>query len=143
MAASKKIRVYELAKELKQDPKKVIEDLRKEGADVSVPSNSVSIDIADKVRAKYSGTAEAKVKRTVKVIKKKASDAAVEQTEEQAEELVETSPETQQEETDLEVKKVLKRKVVAKPSDIAEEPETLIDETVGDLRRSLRGVRRF
>jgi translation initiation factor IF-2 len=139
MAASKKIRVYELAKELKQDPKKVIEDLRKEGADVSVPSNSVSIDIADKVRAKYSGTAEAKVKRTVKVIKKKASDAAVEQTEEQAEELVETSPETQQEETDLEVKKVLKRKVVAKPSDIAEEPEILIDETVGDPEKKPAG----
>lgn len=53
MAAVRKVRVYDLAKELKQDAKRLIEDLRREGADVSVASNSVSIEIAEKVRLKY------------------------------------------------------------------------------------------
>ena len=53
MAIGKSIRVYDLARELKQDTKRVMEDCRREGADVSVASNSVSYDIADKVRNKY------------------------------------------------------------------------------------------
>lgn len=69
MAAVKKVRVYELARELKQDAKKIIEDLRREGADVSVPSNSVTAELADKVRAKYIPKAEVAPKRSVKVIK--------------------------------------------------------------------------
>jgi hypothetical protein len=69
MAAVKKVRVYDLAKELKQDAKRVIEDLRREGADVSVPSNSVSVEIAEKVRLKYFPKAEAAPKRAIKVIK--------------------------------------------------------------------------
>ncbi len=39
------VRIYDLAKELKQDTKRVIEELRREGADVNVPSNSVTKDI--------------------------------------------------------------------------------------------------
>lgn len=69
MAAAKKVRIYELARELKQDAKKIIEDLRREGADVSVPSNSVSAELADKVRAKYIPKTEVAPKRSVKVIK--------------------------------------------------------------------------
>ena len=67
MAAAKKVRVYDLAKDLKQDAKRVIEDLRREGADVSVPSNSVSVEIAEKVRLKYFPKTEVAPKRAIKV----------------------------------------------------------------------------
>lgn len=53
MAVQQKIRIYDLAKELKLDTKKVIEDVRREGIDVSVPSNSVPAPVAEKIRAKY------------------------------------------------------------------------------------------
>ncbi|MGD9628433.1 MAG: translation initiation factor IF-2 [Pyrinomonadaceae bacterium] len=76
MAAAKKVRVYDLAKELKQDAKRVIEDLRREGADVTVPSNSVSIEIAEKVRNKYFPKAEVAPKRGIKVIKASKKPAA-------------------------------------------------------------------
>jgi translation initiation factor IF-2 len=69
MPVGKKIRVYDLARELKQDTKRVMEDLRREGADISVPSNSVSMELAEKVRSKYFPKAEAAPKRGIKVIK--------------------------------------------------------------------------
>jgi translation initiation factor IF-2 len=50
---SKKVRVYDLAKELKIDNKKAIEECRREGLDVSVPSNSVPDDVAERIRNKY------------------------------------------------------------------------------------------
>ncbi|HQR37789.1 MAG TPA: translation initiation factor IF-2 [Blastocatellia bacterium] len=50
---SKKVRVYDLAKELKIDNKKAIEEIRREGVDVSVPSNSVPDDVAERIRNKY------------------------------------------------------------------------------------------
>jgi translation initiation factor IF-2 len=50
---SKKVRVYDLAKELKIDNKKAIEECRREGLDVSVPSNSVPDEVADRIRGKY------------------------------------------------------------------------------------------
>jgi translation initiation factor IF-2 len=128
MAASKKIRVYELAKELKQDPKKVIEDLRKEGADVSVPSNSVTVEIADKLRSKYSPTAEPKLKRAVKVIKKKATEESPEPAAEPLEEPTEEiSAPIEEVAESAPVKKVVKRKVVAKPSDVGE-AEPVVEE---------------
>lgn len=76
MAIGKKIRVYDLARELKQDTKRVMEDLRREGADISVPSNSVSAELAEKVRIKYFPKAEPAHKRAIKVIKavRKADD---------------------------------------------------------------------
>ncbi|MDQ3062580.1 MAG: translation initiation factor IF-2 [Acidobacteriota bacterium] len=64
------VRIYDLAKDLKQDTKRVIEELRREGADVSVPSNSVSKELAEKVRNKYFPKTEAAPKRAIKVIKK-------------------------------------------------------------------------
>src|SRR5688572_17662826 len=76
MAVGKKIRVYDLAKELKQDAKRVMEDLRREGADVSVPSNSVSAELAEKVRLKYFPKTEATPKRAIKVIKAKKEEAS-------------------------------------------------------------------
>ena len=71
MAVTKNIRVYDLARELKQDTKRILEDLRREGADVSVPSNSVPKEIADKVRAKYFPKVDQAPKRAIKVIKRK------------------------------------------------------------------------
>ena len=66
------VRIYDLARDLKQDTKRVIEELRREGADVSVPSNSVSKELAEKIRNKYFPKVEAAPKRFIKVIKKKA-----------------------------------------------------------------------
>ena len=66
-----KVRVYDLAREVKQDTKRIIEELRREGADVDVPSNSVSKELADKIRNKYFPKVEAAPKRLIKVIKKK------------------------------------------------------------------------
>ena len=48
-----KIRIYDLAKELKLDNKKVIEDARREGIDVSVPSNTLPFEVAERIRVKY------------------------------------------------------------------------------------------
>ena len=69
MTVSSKIRIYDLAKELKLDTKRLIEEVRREGVDVSVPSNSVSKELAEKIRNKYFPKKEAAVKRTVKVVK--------------------------------------------------------------------------
>ncbi|HEV8487207.1 MAG TPA: translation initiation factor IF-2 [Blastocatellia bacterium] len=48
-----KIRIYDLAKELKLDNKRVIDDARREGIDVNVPSNSVPMEVAERIRTKY------------------------------------------------------------------------------------------
>ncbi|MBA2620385.1 MAG: translation initiation factor IF-2 [Acidobacteria bacterium] len=79
MAVGTTVRIYDLAKELKQDTKRVIEEVRREGADVSVPSNSVSREIAEKVRNKYFPKTEAQPKRSIKLIKKKAVDEDAQQ----------------------------------------------------------------
>jgi translation initiation factor IF-2 len=72
MAIGKSIRVYDLAREVKQDTKRVMEDLRREGADVSVPSNTIPHELAEKVRSRYFPKTEAAPKRGIKVIKKAA-----------------------------------------------------------------------
>ena len=69
MPIRKSVRIYDLARELKQDTKRVMEDLRRAGADVSVASNSVSAEIAEKVRSKYFPKTEIAPKRAIKVIK--------------------------------------------------------------------------
>jgi translation initiation factor IF-2 len=89
----KTVRIYDLARELKQDTKRVIEDLRRAGADVSVASNSVSIEFADKVRSKYFPKAEASPKRAIKVIKATKKDDHAHEAEEHPEMLeVEETP---------------------------------------------------
>ena len=70
--SSSKIRIYDLAKELKLDTKRLIEEVRREGVDVSVPSNSVSKELAEKIRNKYFPKKETAVKRAVKIVKKAA-----------------------------------------------------------------------
>ena len=91
MTVSSKIRIYDLAKELKLDTKRLIEEVRREGVDVSVPSNSVSKELAEKIRNKYFPKKETAVKRGVRVVKRaeraieeppapEVSEAAVEET---------------------------------------------------------------
>src|SRR5439155_4729124 len=72
MTALNKVRLYDLAKELKIDTKRLIEEVRREGVDVNVPSNSVSKDLADKIRDKYFPKKDAAVKRGIRVVKKAA-----------------------------------------------------------------------
>ena len=72
MTVSSKVRIYDLAKELKLDTKRLIEEVRREGVDVSVPSNSVSKELAEKIRNKYFPKKETTVKRAVKVVKRAA-----------------------------------------------------------------------
>jgi 5-methylcytosine-specific restriction enzyme B len=72
MTVSSKIRIYDLAKELKLDTKRLIEEIRREGVDVSVPSNAVSKELAQKIRNKYFPKKETTVKRALKVIKRAA-----------------------------------------------------------------------
>jgi translation initiation factor IF-2 len=75
MTVSSKVRIYDLAKELKLDTKRLIEEVRREGVDVSVPSNSVSKELAEKIRNKYFPKKEAAVKRVVKVVKRASMPA--------------------------------------------------------------------
>ena len=91
MAIGKKIRIYDLARELKQDAKRVMEDLRREGADVSVPSNSVNAELAEKIRLKYFPKTEVAPKRAIKVIKA-AKKEKTEEAPEAGEPSVETAP---------------------------------------------------
>jgi hypothetical protein len=70
MTVSSKIRIYDLAKELKLDTKRLIEEVRREGVDVNVPSNSVSKELAEKIRNKYFPKKETTVKRGVRVVKR-------------------------------------------------------------------------
>jgi translation initiation factor IF-2 len=48
-----KVRIYDLAKELKLESKKVLDDARLMGVDVSVPSNSLDDVTAARIREKY------------------------------------------------------------------------------------------
>ena len=59
MTVSSKVRIYDLAKELKLDTKRLIEEVRREGVDVSVPSNSVSKELAEKTSAELGFTRRA------------------------------------------------------------------------------------
>ncbi len=89
MAIRKSVRIYDLARELKQDTKRVMEDLRRAGADVSVASNSVSAEFAEKVRNKYFPKTETAPKRAIKVIKAKKEESAPSETVETAEAITE------------------------------------------------------
>src|SRR5438094_7427838 len=88
-ALTNKVRLYDLAKELKIDTKRLIEEVRREGVDVSVPSNSVSKELADKIRDKYFPKKDRAVKRAVKVVKK-AARPVVEEAPAEAEPIAET-----------------------------------------------------
>ena len=73
-----KVRIYDLAKELKLETKRLIEELRREGVDVSVPSNSVSKELAEKIRNKYFPKKEVSAPRVVRIVKKAARPVGTE-----------------------------------------------------------------
>ena len=140
MAASKKVRIYDLAREVKQDTKRIIEDLRREGSDVSVPSNSVSQELADKVRNKYFPKVDAKPKRAIKVIKKKKKPVEPEAVEEAPEpevsepasEEVPSEPSVAPEEAEPDEKPAAKKVLKLKKRAVAEpesepEPESEVE----------------
>ncbi len=65
-----KVRIYDLAKELKLESKRVLEDARRMGVDVSVPSNTLDENIAAKIREMYYPKKEqAALPRTARLIK--------------------------------------------------------------------------
>src|SRR5947209_13335356 len=70
MTVGNKVRIYDLAKELKLETKRLIEEVRREGFDVSVPSNTVPKELADKIRNRYFPKKEAAPPRTIRVVKK-------------------------------------------------------------------------
>src|SRR5438105_3050592 len=75
-AHTSKVRIYDLAKELKMESKRLIEEVRREGVDVSVPSNTISKELAEKIRNKYFPKKEPSVQRHIRVVKKaKPSEA--------------------------------------------------------------------
>src|SRR5882672_4324541 len=90
-AVTSKVRIYDLAKELKIDTKRLIEEVRREGVDVSVPSNSVSKELAEKIRNKYFPKKETAVKRGVRVVKR-AERVIEEPAHEEAAEVVAEAP---------------------------------------------------
>src|SRR5437763_7788408 len=98
MTATSKVRLYDLAKDLKIDTKRLIEEVRREGVDVSVPSNSVSNELADKIRNKYFPKKDTAVKRAVKVVKKAARPVVEEAPPEEAEPIAVAAPEPEPEE---------------------------------------------
>lgn len=114
MAAVKKIRIYDLARDLKQDARRVIEELRREGADVSVPSNSVSVEIAEKVRLKYFPKTETAPKRAIKIIKAGAKKDAEPEHDDAIEEAAAETPEA--------VVPEIKKAAEAKPEPAAQAP---------------------
>src|SRR5436853_4530563 len=86
MTVTSKVRLYDLAKDLKLDTKRLIEEIRREGIDVSVPSNSISKELAEKIRTKYFPKKETAVKRTIKVVKRAARPVVEEAAAPEAEE---------------------------------------------------------
>src|SRR5881628_548687 len=84
--ATSKVRIYDLAKDLKIDTKRLIEEVRREGVDVSVPSNSISKELADRIRDKYFPKKDTAVKRGIRVVKKAARPVVEEPPVEEVEE---------------------------------------------------------
>src|SRR5438270_7165219 len=70
MTVGNKVRIYDLAKELKLETKRLIEEVRREGFDVSVPSNTVPKELADKIRNRYFPKQETKRAPQIRVVKK-------------------------------------------------------------------------
>jgi translation initiation factor IF-2 len=108
-----KIRIYDLAKELKLDNKRVIDDARREGIDVNVPSNSVPMEVAERIRTKYfpKKVVPSVGPRLVKVIKRA----------ETAEISVESPPEA--EHAELEVESAAPQTAERPAAPVPQEPE--------------------
>ncbi|HVS21150.1 MAG TPA: translation initiation factor IF-2, partial [Pyrinomonadaceae bacterium] len=100
-ALTNKVRLYDLAKDLKIDTKRLIEEVRREGVDVSVPSNSVSKELADKIREKYFPQKDTAVKRAIRVVKKAARPVVEEAPPAETQEIAAAPEPAQPEPTDV------------------------------------------
>lgn len=66
-----RIRIYDLAKELRKESKQILEDARRLGADVSVPSNTIDIVVEYLIRSQYSPKKNRSYNRsTARLVKK-------------------------------------------------------------------------
>src|SRR5919202_4647337 len=74
MTVGNKVRIYDLAKELKLETKRLIEEVRREGFDVSVPSNTIPKELAEKIRNRYFPKQEVKRASQVRVVKKRHTE---------------------------------------------------------------------
>src|SRR5262245_8173843 len=63
-----KVRIYDLAQELKIESKKILEDARRMGVDVSVPSNTLEDNIAAKIREMYYPEKEQEENRLIREV---------------------------------------------------------------------------
>ncbi len=124
MSVANKVRIYDLAKELKQDTKRVMEELRREGADVSVPSNSVSKELAEKIRNKYFPKKETAPARGIKVIKKERTSTPIEEETPIVVELPGEEPSIQIEEKKEE--KVITTATAPALKQVEEKPKTIV-----------------
>jgi len=79
MTVQSKVRIYDLAKELKLESKRLIEEVRREGVDVSVPSNTVSKELAEKIRNKYFPKKETVAPRQIRIVKKAHAPAVADE----------------------------------------------------------------
>jgi HEAT repeat protein len=68
-ARSTNVRIYDLAKELKLDNKRVMEDARLEGVNVTVPFNTIPFGVAQRIALKHSGATAAGPPRPKVVLK--------------------------------------------------------------------------
>jgi translation initiation factor IF-2 len=100
-AVTSKVRIYDLAKDLKIDTKRLIEEVRREGVDVSVPSNSISKELAEKIRDKYFPKKDTAVKRAIRVVKKAARPVIEEPPPEETPEII-AAPEAEPEPAPIE-----------------------------------------
>jgi translation initiation factor IF-2 len=114
MTVTSKVRLYDLAKELKQDTKRLIEEVRREGVDVSVPSNSISKELADKIRNRYFPKKEQSVPRKVVVVKR-ARPAVVEEAPVAEEEAADLAPQPEVADEPTPPTPVVQQPSVAKP----------------------------
>jgi translation initiation factor IF-2 len=124
----RKIRIYDLARELRLESQRVIEDVRREGLDVSVPSNTIPMEIAERIRAKYfpKKSAPAVKGRLIKTQKpEQAPEAASEQEAPPAEAVVEpavTKPPLEPAKRPEPSTKIRKLKAVSIPQPEAQTP---------------------
>ena len=127
--ATSKVRIYDLAKDLKIDTKRLIEEVRREGVDVSVPSNSISKELAEKIRDKYFPKQSATVKRAVKIVKKAARP------------VVEEEPVAAEPEEIAAAPAPMQTEPVAGPEETVTQPEPMQQQPAQVVRRLAPAVR--
>src|SRR5256885_2227885 len=69
-AHTSKVRIYDLAKELKMESKRLIEEVRREGVDVSAPATTNAKALAEKTRNKFFPKKEPTGERAIRGVKK-------------------------------------------------------------------------